>query len=178
MLKKILYVLAFLIIVPLIIALFVRKQYSVEREIVINKPKQQVFDYVKLLANQNNYSKWAKMDPAMKKTFSGDDGTVGFVSAWESKVDSVGVGEQEIKKITEGERIDYEIRFMKPFRSTATSYMITEASSENETKVKWGFNGNMNYPMNLMLLFMDFEKMIGDDLQVGLNNLKSILESQ
>ncbi|MBP7821314.1 MAG: SRPBCC family protein [Saprospiraceae bacterium] len=178
MLKKILYVLAFLIIVPLIIALFVRKQYSVEREIVINKPEQQVFDYVKLLANQNNYSKWAKMDPAMKKTFSGDDGTVGFVSAWESKVDSVGVGEQEIKKITEGERIDYEIRFMKPFRSTATSYMITEASSENETKVKWGFNGNMNYPMNLMLLFMDFEKMIGDDLQVGLNNLKSILESQ
>jgi hypothetical protein len=30
--------------------------------------------------------------------------------------------------------------------------------------------------MNLMLLFMNFEKMIGDDLEIGLENLKSILE--
>ena len=99
MLMKILIASAILIAIPLIVALFVKKDYAVEREITINKPKQEVFDYVKLLKNQDNYSIWATMDPNMKKTYRGTDGTVGFVSAWESKVDSVGVGEQEIKKI-------------------------------------------------------------------------------
>jgi hypothetical protein len=30
--------------------------------------------------------------------------------------------------------------------------------------------------MNLMLVLMDFEKMIGDDLQTGLDKLKVVLE--
>lgn len=175
-LKNFLIALAVLIAIPLIVALFVKKDYAVEREITINKPKQEVFNYIKLLKNQDNYSKWATMDPNMKKSYRGTDGTVGFVSAWESKIDSVGVGEQEIKKIVEGERVDFELRFIKPFEATEPAFMTTEAVSENQTKVKWGFSGHMNYPMNLMMLFMDFEKMIGDDLQTGLNNLKNVLE--
>lgn len=175
-LKKILIALAILIAIFLIVALFVKKDYAVEREITINKPKQEVFNYIKLLKNQDNYSKWATMDPNMKKTYRGTDGTVGFVSAWESKVDSVGVGEQEIKKIKEGERVDFELRFIEPFEATEPAFMTTEAVSENQTKVRWGFSGHMNYPMNIMMLFMDFEKMIGDDLQTGLINLKTELE--
>lgn len=175
-LKKFLIGLAILIATALIVALFVKKDYAVEREITINKPKQEVFNYIKLLKNQDNYSKWVTMDPNMKKSYRGTDGTVGFVSGWESKIDSVGVGEQEIKKIIEGERVDFELHFIKPFEATEPAFMATEAVSENQTKVKWGFNGHMNYPMNLMMLFMDFEKMIGDDLQTGLNNLKTLLE--
>jgi hypothetical protein len=34
----------------------------------------------------------------------------------------------------------------------------------------------MAYPMNLMLLFMDMETMLGDQLQQGLNNLKGAME--
>lgn len=157
-------------------ALFVKKEYAVEKEIVINQPKAEVFEYIKHLKNQDNFSKWATMDPDMKKTYRGTDGTVGFVSAWESQDDEVGVGEQEIKTITEGDRIDFELRFIKPFESTESAYMTTETLDENQTLVKWGFNGHMDYPMNLMLVFMDIEKMIGDDLQTGLNNLKTKLE--
>lgn len=175
-LKKILIVIAIIIAIPLIIALFVEKDYAVEREITINKSKQEVFDYVKFLKHQDNFSKWATMDPNMKKTYRGTDGTVGFVSAWESDDENVGVGEQEIKKIAEGERIDFELRFIKPFEATEPAFMSTETVSENQTKVKWGFSGHMNYPMNIMMLFMDFEKMIGDDLQTGLSNLKTVLE--
>lgn len=175
-LKKILLVIVVLIAIVLILAAFTKKKYGVEREIVVNKPKQEVFDYIKHLKNQDNYSKWAMMDPAMKKTYTGTDGTVGFVSAWDSEKKDVGKGEQEIKKIAEGERVDFELRFYKPFESTEQAYMQTEAVSPASTKVKWGFDGHMNYPMNLMLLFMDFEKMIGDDLQTGLTNLKSNLE--
>jgi hypothetical protein len=78
-------------------------------------------------------------------------------------------------KITEGERIDYEIRFLKPFESTSPSYIITE-NADAGTKVKWGISGHMPYPMNLMLLFMDMEESIRNDLLTGLNNLKGILE--
>lgn len=177
-LKRILLVIVLLVAVALITALFVKKDYAVERQITINKPKQEVFAYVKYLKNQNNYSKWANMDPNMKKEFKGTDATAGFISAWDSDKRDVGKGEQEIKKVTEGERIDYEIRFIKPFESTAPSYITTEAVSDNQTKVKWGFAGRMPYPMNLMRLFMNMDKMIGDDLQTGLNNLKGIMEKQ
>jgi len=177
-LKKTLIVLAILIAIPLIIALFVKKDYQVERAIIINKPKAEVFNYVKYLKNQNEYSKWANIDPAMKKEYKGTDATVGFISAWESKRDSVGKGEQEIKAIKDGERIDYEIRFIEPLASVSSAYMETIAVSENETRVKWGFKGVMPYPFNIMHLFFNMEEMIGNDLQTGLNNLKVIMEKQ
>jgi hypothetical protein len=68
------------------------------RESSINKPKQEVFNYLRLLKNQDNFSHWASMDPAMQKNWRGVDGTVGFVSSWKSDKKEVGSGEQEIKK--------------------------------------------------------------------------------
>lgn len=175
-LKKVLLLIAVIIGMALIAALFVKKDYVVERQVTINKPTQEVFNYVKLLKNQNNYSKWASMDPAMKKSFTGTDGQPGFVSAWESDKDDVGKGEQEIKSIEEGKRINYELRFIEPFASTSQAYMTTVPAAENSAKVTWGFTGHMSYPTNLMLVFMDMEKMIGEDLETGLKNLKTQLE--
>ena len=174
--KKILIAFLLLIFSFLIVALFVKKEFDAEKSIIINKPKSEVFDYIKSLKNQNNYSKWSMIDPNMKKKYKGIDGQVGFVSAWESKNDNLGVGEQEIKNIKEGELIEYELRFLKPFEATNMAYMSTSALDSNKTRTIWGFKGHMNYPMNLMLLFMNFEKMIGDDLQEGLQNLKKELE--
>jgi hypothetical protein len=175
-LKIILIAIGVIIAIPLITAIFVKKEYAVEREVAINKSKTEVFDYIKVLKNQDNFSVWAQRDPKMKKEYRGTDATVGFVSAWDSDSAHVGKGEQEIKKIAEGERIDYELRFMKPFEATDNAYLSTEAASDSLTKVKWGFNGKMPYPMNLMLLCMDMDKMLGKDLETGLNNLKGILE--
>ncbi len=165
-----------LIALVLITGLFVNGNYAVEREVTINKPKRAVYDYVKYLKNQDNFSVWAQKDPEMKKSFSGEDGTVGFVSSWESKDKDVGKGEQKIIKMEEGNRIDYELHFIEPFESTDYAYMTTSAVNDSVTSVKWGFNGKMKYPMNLMMLFMDMEKMLAPDLQNGLNNLKAILE--
>jgi uncharacterized protein YndB with AHSA1/START domain len=175
-LKRVLLVIAIIIAIPLIVALFVKKDYAVEREIIINKPKQEVFDYIKQLKNQDNYAKWNMMDPAMKRTYTGTDGTVGFIAGWDSENPDVGKGEQEIKQITEGEKIDFELRFKKPFEATNAAYMTTEAVGEGQTKVKWGFNGHMPYPMNFMCVFMNMDEMIGADFSTGLTNLKTILE--
>jgi hypothetical protein len=175
-LKKIVLVIVVIIAAVLIIALFVDKKYTAESEIIINKPKHIVFDYVKNIKNQNQYSKWNKMDPNSKMEYQGTDGTVGFISSWDSENKNVGKGEQEIKKIEEGKQLDMEIRFKRPFESTCTAYMATDSISENKTKVKWGFAGAMPYPFNIMRLFMNMEKMIGNDLQEGLVNMKEILE--
>jgi len=174
-LKRILLGLLSLIILALIVALFVKKDFAVEREIAINKPKQEVFDYIKLLKNQPNYSVWAKKDPNAKMEFKGVDGTPGFVSSWDGNSD-VGKGEQQIKKVTEGERLDLDLHFIKPMDSHADAYFTTDSLASNQTKVKWGINGKMMYPFNIMRLFMSMDKMMGKDLEGGLNNLKGILE--
>ncbi len=164
-----------IIVFFLIVAIFVPKDFSVVKQVVIQKPKSKVFEYVKYLKNQDSYSKWGRIDPAMVKTFRGVDSTVGFVSRWESKDKNVGIGEQEISKITP-DRIDYQIRFEKPWKSVSPSWMAFDAKSETSCQVEWGFEGTMNYPMNLMLLFKNMEKTPGNDLQTGLNDLKKILE--
>lgn len=177
--KALKYVIGFIagiIVLILIVAAVSPKDYAVEREVIINKPVTEVFNYIKYLKNQDNYSVWASMDPNMKKTFTGTDGTVGFVSAWESEDDEVGKGEQEIMKIDNGSRIDFELRFIEPFEATDNAYMITQEVAPTITRVTWGFYGSMDYPMNIMLLFMDMEGILGADLQKGLENLKKELE--
>jgi hypothetical protein len=176
--KRIFLVLLVIVAIVLIIAFFLPKNYAVEREIAINHPKDSVFKYIKFIKNQDNYSTWSKKDPNSKKTYTGTDGTVGFISAWNSQNKDVGVGEQEILKITEGDRLDLAIRFKISFESNDEAYMITESISPSQTKVKWGFKGKMPYPMNLMIPVMNMEKMLGDELNIGLENLKSILEKK
>ncbi|MBE7213813.1 SRPBCC family protein [Shewanella benthica] len=177
MLRKITILVAAIIAIPFILALFVQKDYSVISSVTIDRPVAEVFDYVKHLKNQDNFSVWAQMDPTMEKTYKGVDGTVGFVSAWKSNNEEVGVGEQEIIKIDEGKRVDFELRFISPFEATEPAYMTTEALGSDKTMVSWGFHGHMNYPMNLMFLFIDFETLIENDLSQGLGNLKLLLES-
>jgi hypothetical protein len=172
----ILLVVAGIIVLALITGLFLKKDYTIEREIVINRPKQEVFGYLKHLKNQNNFSKWSMMDPKAVMDFRGTDGTVGFVSGWDSLVKQVGKGEQEITKIAEGERVDFALRFFRPFESHAEAYFRTESKGENGTRVIWGFHTKMKFPMNLTGLFMNMEKMVGDDLSAGLTNLKNLLE--
>ena len=171
-------VIAGLVILVLIIALVVKKEYAIERETVINQPLQKVFDYIKYVKNQDAYSVWNRIDPAMQKTYTGTDGTVGFVYAWDSTNKKAGKGEQEISSIRDGERIDMALHFIRPFEGRSVAYMATTPAVSNQTKVKWGVKGKMNYPMNIMLLFMNMENIMGKDLADGLVNLKGILEKE
>jgi hypothetical protein len=136
------------------------------------------FDYLKFLKNQSEYSAWGEMDPYMKRNYEGTDGEVGFVSGWDSDSANVGSGEQEIVAIEEGARIDYQLRFLKPEEQQANAYMTTSEIDESTTKVEWGFEGNIPYPFNVMILFMNLDEDLGPDLDKGLNNLKEILEKE
>jgi len=164
-----------IIVLILVIALFVKKELIVDREVVINQPVPEVFAYVSHLKNQEQFSKWVMADPSMKKDYRGIDGTVGFIYAWDGNKDA-GKGEQEIKKIDPGKRIDMEIRFEKPMESVAQSFFATEDAGNNQTKLKWNFTTKMAYPFNIMRLFFSVEDMLGKDMEISLGNLKTILE--
>ncbi|WCT12677.1 SRPBCC family protein [Mucilaginibacter jinjuensis] len=168
---------AIVVAVFLLLAAVTKSEYTVTRSVVIDQPKQVVFDYIKYLKNQDNYSVWVMMDPGMKKEYTGTDGTVGFKSSWNSDNKKVGQGEQTITGINEGEMLNSEIHFIKPFEGLAKASMITDALPLNKTKVTWTFTSKMAYPMNIMLLFMNMDKMIGGDLETGLVNLKNVLEA-
>lgn len=165
-----------LISIPFILALFGKDEFVIEREIIINRPNQDVFNYIRFLKNAEHYNKWVMTDPNMKTAYRGTDGAPGFVYAWDSDNKNVGKGEQEITNISEGERVDYEIRFIKPFASVSTAHLTTVATDGDNTKVKWVFAGQKNYIMKVMHLVLNLEKVLGKDLQTSLGNLKNVLE--
>jgi hypothetical protein len=182
MIKKILIGLAVVVVLLVGVcaaaAFLAPTDFRVEREIVINRPNSEVFAYAKKLKNQNDWGPWFKKEPTMKQEFRGTDGTAGFTSYWNSTNEEIGEGEQEIKRIVEGERLDTELRFIRPFESKADVYLTTEPVGNAQTKVKWGFTGSVPRPMNMMLLVMDMDKEIGKDFAEGLSSMKTILEKQ
>ena len=156
-------------------ALFTGKEMNIEKTITINRPLQQVFDYIKFVKNHDNFSVWAMMDPEMKKEYRGTDGQPGFVFAWDSsKKKNVGAGEQEIKIINEGKSIEHELRFIRPMQDVAQAKFLFEPVSSNQTRVQWGFYSKMKFPMNAMKPII--QGMLSKNLETGLNNLKTVLE--
>ncbi len=169
------YIILGIVLLILILAMISPKNYNVSRSIEINRPKDEVFAHLKSLKRQNDWSPWAKRDPNMQQKFTGTDGEVGAINYWNGNK-QVGEGEQEITKIVEGERVESELRFLKPFKSTSDAYLVTESVGNDKTKVVWGFSGQNKFPMNIMMLFMNMDKAVGKDFEEGLVNLKAILE--
>lgn len=171
-LKKIIIVLLIIIAIPLIVALFVPNESASEGQIIINKPKQEVFDYIKYVKNQDNFGVWQLSDTKMKTTSEGIDGTVGFKYSWDSE--KLGKGAQVITKIVEGERMESDMFFYDFNDTPSKTHFIVEGQSPNETLVKWGISGTTPYPWNLMSLFYNMDK----DFEKGLEKLKEIMEKK
>jgi len=168
-------VLGSLIALFFFVALFIKKEYTISREIIISRPVREVFDYVRIQKNQEAYNKWVMTDPAKKIELHGTDGTPGFVYAWNGNKQA-GEGELEILRIKELESVDTEVRFVRPFPSSAQISMKTFPEAGGRTRVTWGFKSAMKYPMNLILVLMGLEKVLAKDMDTSLGNLKRILE--
>src|SRR5262249_16633221 len=150
-----------------------KRDHYVKRDIVINAPRQKIFDYIRLLKNQDEFNKNAMTGPDREREFSGTDGTVGYIYAWKGDK-TAGVGEKEIKSIVEGKSIETEIRFEKPMKARATIIMEVESLSDNHSRVSWSNAGTLNYPMNLLVPIL--QKHVVKDMDTSLSTLKNILE--
>ena len=170
-LKKILFFFLGLIALILIVALFAPKEFGGSAEITINKPSQEVYDYFKFLKNQEKYGTWHQMDPEMKTSYEGTDGTVGFTYKWESEKFMVGNGKQVITNLVEGNKMESDLFFAES-NEAAKSIMTVTPEGTNQSKVSWSVSGKSPYPWNFFNLLFNMDK----DFEEGLSNMKSNLE--
>jgi hypothetical protein len=170
---SILLVVVGIIALVLIIGIFMKRDHYVKREITINASQQKVYDFLKMLKNQDKFNKWAKEDPSRNWEYKGTDGTVGFTISWNGNR-KVGEGAKEIMNLIEGKKIETQIRFVKPMKMTADVVFELLNISENQTKVSMINSGTMNYPMNIFIPLA--EKNFPKDMDESLNTLKKILE--
>jgi len=145
-----------------------------EREIEINRPREEVFAYLKFLENFRNWNPFLKTDPGAQVDYSGTDGQIGSVAAWSGG--RSGAGEQEITRIVEGEKIEFELRFKKPFQATNTGYFTARSTANGKTIVSWGMYSQPVFPMTVLGLFFGMKRMMNKSFDAGLSDLKSILE--
>lgn len=168
-----------IILILLTLALFIPKHYSVVVSETIDRPMQTVRDYVSLLQNQIQYSEWLKTDPDLLPTITGIDGTVGATLKWEShqtdKDKNVGMGEQEIKSVSD-HTIDIELRLIKP--QTATCKLRNQFAEHDKLRTIYTctFYAYAKYPVNLPSYVIG-KRFIKRAQQKTLQNIKAILES-
>jgi hypothetical protein len=174
-LKIIGVVILVLIALPLIVAVFVPGSYTLSVSETIDRPRDVVYDYVRILKNQENYSVWVMQVPDFKPDMIGADGTVGAVQRWNSPNKKVGEGEQEITSLSP-DRMDVDLRFVRPFKGTARAANFFEPLSENQTLITSEFYTSDPYPVRLMSYFIG-RRMVRKVMVDNLSNLKRILQS-
>ncbi len=173
-LKIIGVILLVIILFVLIAGIFVPKTFHLEKEITINAPRDTVWSYVSSLQGQVKWSPWPEKDPNIQASFEGQEGAVGSVYRWKGNKD-VGSGNQTITKIEKPGGVETHLNFIEPFSGHADTFInLMEAGTG--TKVTWVFDTRYPYPMNVMLLFINMDKLIGKDYNAGLDKLKRLSE--
>jgi len=173
LLKILLYIFLSIAALLVVLGLFARHNYHIERSLEIKAPRALVLEQVQYFKNFQKWSPWGSLDPHMKSSIEGEDGTVGAVYKWSGNKD-VGEGQQTIKSISP-ERVDMEVKFTKPWESSAPTFFKLEDMGE-KTKVSWGFDMYIGFPWNGLAMFTDVDAGVGKDYARGLDNLKKVCE--
>lgn len=170
--KKLFKILLAIVAVIVIAMLIIGKSYHFETSTVINAPAEKVYSHINSSRSFNEWNPWMKLDPNLKLTYSGTPGEIGDEYCWEGN-DDVGKGCHKITALVLNQQQSTKMTFYEPFESDATSDIILTPEGNN-TKVTWTMDCEMDYPMNLMKLFMDsqMEKSYGG----GLKTLKALAE--
>lgn len=174
MLKKILLGVAVLIAAVLLLPLGRPDSFKVERSIDIAAPAATIYALVAAFHRWPLWSPWEKLDPAMRRTFSGAEAGVGAVYAWAGN-DEIGEGRMEIVDAQPPAQLGIQLDFLKPMasRNRAEFRFTPDAGG---TTVRWTMTGPSPYLMKLIGLFANFDTMIGKDFEKGLAELKAQAE--
>lgn len=176
MLLRILTVLAAIVIVFVIVAVMQPAEYHVARSTTVAAPVAVVFPHVNDLHKFQEWSPWAKIDPAAKTGFEGPSAGTGAVFSWAGN-NEVGEGRMTITESRPNELVRFKLDFVKPFAGTSTAEFNFQPAS-SETSVTWSMAGRKNFISKAISVFMSMDKMIGDQFEKGLAGLKSISESE
>lgn len=176
MLRKILIVVAVLVVGLVAVISAQPSQYTVRRSAVISAAPEVVFPLINDFHNWASWSPWEKLDPAMKKTFEGSPVGTGSIYSWAGNSD-VGEGRMTIAESKPNESVRIKLEFLKPFESTSTTDFLLKPSGGG-TSVDWVMSGENNFIAKAFSLFMNMDKMVGGDFEKGLSQMKAVAESK
>jgi hypothetical protein len=175
-LKNVLFIAGFLVLVALLAAALMPKSYTVTVSETINRPKSEIYDYLKLFTNQKEYSEWTKPDPNLVPIISGIDGTVGSKSYWKSSNPDVGEGSQTITAMSNDE-IALDLAFISPMEGHGKVSNKFESKDSTTTLVTVSMHFDAPFPMNLPSILVGKPMIEKTEKQI-LVNIKQILEAK
>jgi effector-binding domain-containing protein len=170
-LKILLYIVLGIGALWMLLGLFAKNEYHIERNAEINAPREVVFEQVRLFKNFKNWSPWHVYDPNMKTTITGTDGEPGAVYSWSGN-DDVGTGVQTLKSVAPG-RVEFEVKHSEWGDSPA--YFILEEKG-SKTNVTWAMDMYVPFPWNAFSMLTDVNAFVGKDFENGLLNIKKVCE--
>ena len=174
MIKTIAMVLALLIAALLIYAATKPDSFRIERGATIKAPPEKIFALINDFHQWEAWSPWEKIDPALKRIYSGAANGVGAVYEWSGNKD-IGQGRMEIVESVPSAKVMLKLDFVTPFEAHNKAD-FTLAQQGDETKVTQAMYGPSPYISKLMTIFFSMEKMVGKKYEEGLANLKAIAE--
>jgi len=150
--------------------------FSVQRTTSIHAPPDQVFAMINDFHRWGEWSPWEKLDPEMKRTFTGPPAGPGTVYEWTGN-SQVGAGRMEILKAAPASKVDIKLDFIKPFEGHNVAEFTLTPQGEN-TEVVWVMHGPAPFVTKLMGVFVSMDSMIGKDFEAGLANMKAAAEKK
>jgi hypothetical protein len=168
-------VLAIAIAIVLILAAAKPDTFSVRRAATVRAPAEKIFPLINDFHRWGTWSPYENRDPAMKRSYSGPANGVGAVYGWDGN-NNVGAGRMEILDASAPAKIVIKLDFFRPFEghNTAEFTMLPQGDATNVT---WVMQGPASFMSKLMQVFMNLDRMIGKDFEIGLANLKRLTEN-
>ena len=174
MLKIIAIVIVVLIAVVLGLAATKPDTFRVQRAIAIKAPAPKVYALLDDFRQWGQWSPWEKLDPELKRTFSGVASGMGAVYEWTGN-SKVGAGRMEITEPTPPNKIVIKLDFIRPFEGHNIAEFTLEAQGDS-TQLTWVMHGPTPFVSKLMQVFVSMDSLIGKDFEAGLANLKALAE--
>jgi DNA gyrase inhibitor GyrI len=135
---------------------------------VIDKPVDEVYASVRDFKQWPAWSPWLIMEPDCALSYA-DDGTS---YNWDGKV--IGTGQMQIVAEDAPQSIDYQLSFIKPWKSEA-KVRFAFAQKDGGTEVSWSMDSKLPFFMFMMTRMMT--AFVGMDYERGLSMLKDYLET-
>jgi len=176
MLKKLLIILVLVLVGLAAYVAMQPSEFRVERTATIAAPPPAVFAHVEDLHKWESWSPWAKLDPKAKISFEGAPSGKGSAFSWAGN-DEVGEGRMTIVESQSPELVDIKVDFTKPFEGTNSSTFNFKPAGDG-TAVTWTVSGHQNFVAKAMCIVFNGKKMIGDQLDQGLAQLKAVTEKK
>ncbi len=167
-------ILAIAIAVVLILAATKPDRFSVRREITVQAPAEKIFPLINDFHQWVAWSPYEHKDPALKRTYSGTESGKGAVYGWDGN-NNVGSGRMEILESAVPSKIVIKLDFFKPFEGHNTAE-FTMLPQGNATNVTWFMHGPSPFMGKIMHVFINMDRMVGKDFEIGLANLKTLTE--